>query len=100
MCLKGRNCSGNCKHQKFKDVYHHIEEKDENGKVIFITNEYKGIEFYCHLYPEKYKKFSEENGPKSSTWVYNNVTMNCYEPNELQHDLDETLNLLNKLIKK
>lgn len=73
--MKGCNCSGGCKHRSF-DI---------------------GYKFYCNKYPERHKKFSEENSSRPIDWVLENVNMDCYEPNEVTQLLDDVKTLMNEL---
>ena len=95
--MKGCNCSGGCKHFKVREKTEQYLEKDSNGKILVEGNLFIGYEHYCDVYPERYKKFYEENGSKPSLWVRENVNMDCYEPDEVQETLDNMLDLLNKI---
>ena len=96
--MKGCNCDGGCKHIMHTPKYVREEERDEKGEIIFTFNRFAGYERYCTKHPEKQKKYEEENGPKSSNWVLENVIMDCYEPNETQALLNDMHNLLDKLL--
>ena len=98
MACKGCNCSGGCVHQQIRSLKKRCEKTDSNGKVFMVWNEFLGYELYCDLYPERYKKFSEENGSKLSTWVMDNVVMDCYEPNEIQKSLNEMTELAKDIL--
>ena len=95
--MKGCNCSGNCKHCYYNEMFNREEVKDDNGQVIIIHKDFVGYEWNCKKYPEKYKQFKEENGSKPSKWVMENVTMDCYEPTETQELMDDMIEMLKQL---
>lgn len=95
--MKGCNCSGNCKHCYYDEMFNREEVKDDNGQVIIFHKDFVGFEWTCRKYPERYKQFKEENGSKSSKWVMENVTMDCYEPTETQELMDDMIGMLKQL---
>lgn len=97
---KGNNCSGNCRHYKYKEIFNRREERDSNGQIIMRCNDFVGYEWYCDINPEKCKQFQEENGNKKSTWVLENVDMDCYEPTDSQKLMDDILSGLDELLTK
>jgi hypothetical protein len=80
----GCNCHGGCKY-------------------LECIDKHDGYEFRCSRFNDRYKAFREENGAKLSTWVMENVSMDCYEPNETQellNDMKDSLKELKLLISK
>ena len=98
--MKGCNCSGGCKHHQCKEKYLVTKETDIEGKITFSFKEFVGYEHYCDKHPDRYEEFSKENGSKLSTWVSENVVMDCYEPNDTQVLLDDMHRTLDELRNK
>ena len=98
--MKGCNCAGGCKHHQCKEKYLVTKETDIEGKITFSFKEFVGYDHYCDKHPDRYEQFSKENDSKLSTWVSENVVMDCYEPNETQVLLDDMHRLLDELHNK
>ena len=81
-------CNYSCKYFKFTNVYEIFEDRDSDGKVIMRWREYKGKKYYCDKYNDRFQEFTKKYEHKTSEWIIENVSMDCYEPNDRQRLLD------------
>lgn len=95
-------CDCSCRHFKYENVYETFEEKNSNGEVFMRWQEYKGRKYYCDKCNDNYLAFMKEYDKnycnKTSKWMSENVSMECYEPTETTQLLDGMVSDLNKLL--
>ena len=95
-------CDCSCRHLKYENVYETFEEKNSNGEVFMRWQEYKGRKYYCEKCNDNYLAFMKEYDKnychKTSKWMSENVSMECYEPTETTQLLDGMVSDLNELL--
>jgi hypothetical protein len=95
-------CNHSCKHFKYENVYETFEEKNSNGEVVIRWREYKGRKYYCDKCNDNYlafiKEYDKNYRHKTSKWMSENVSMECYEPTETTQLLDGMVSDLNELL--
>jgi len=99
-CLLG-NCIAGCKHDKVKEIFLDIEEKDENGRVWMTGKEFAGHQHYCDKNPHGYDAWHEKHEhEKVDTLlkINDDNAMDCYEPTETHELATSMISKLDELI--
>lgn len=87
------NCMRGCKHACYRDLYEHV--KDDDGNIIGKIH--RGYEHYCNIDSPNYKAWHERNRDKLYN-EYTKDTLECYEPNELQENLNKIIELADDIL--
>ena len=86
------NCMMGCLHNKTKDITKKVVEKDSNGNVIMVMNEFVGYQHFCDKCPKAYDDWKSRNAKKTYD-EYKKDTLPCFEP----YDHIETLHKMKEL---
>ena len=75
------NCMACCIHAKTRSVYVRHEEKNKNGDVYMVLNDFDHYEHFCDIDSPEYKAWHCRNNNKTYS-EYSIDYCDCYEPEE------------------
>ena len=88
-----------CIHSKTEDIIKKVVEKDSNGNVLMVMNEFAGFRNFCDKCPKAYSEWNSRNADKTYD-EYKEDTLPCFEPYEIVKSLHDMNELAQEILQK
>ena len=88
-----------CIHSKTEDIIKKSVEKDSNGNVLMVMNEFAGYRNFCDKCPKAYSEWKHRNAGKTYE-EYKEDVLPCYTPTDAAASLNKMIELAEEILEK
>ncbi len=88
-----------CIHSKTEDIIKKVVEKDSDGNVLIVLNEFAGYRHFCDKCPKAYDEWKTRNASKTYDECKEDV-LPCFEPCKTTKSLHKMNELVQEILQK